>query len=366
MALEQNLFGNGRILVTGASGIVGSHLMVHLLQMKANVRAFVRNEQSQAKACEAIALISTDEIDTSTIEWSFGEISNYDEVFAAMQGCEYVFHCAGFVSFQNSQAQQLHEVNVVGTRTVVNAALNSGITKLCHVSSVAAISKAVDNELITENCDYNPHGKRRAYQQSKYEAEMEVWRGIAEGLCAVIVNPSIIVGATVNWQQSSASAFAAIKKGMPFYTSGVTGYVGAHDVARSMIALTASEISGERFIVSAENLDYKTFFTLVAQSVHAKEPHIYMPQWLFCAFVPFIRLYSFVTCKPSQISANSARSAYSVSRYDSAKLCAAVDFQYTPMRNVIEEVGKLFCEGILREYFFCLHSGNCLPYKGSV
>ncbi|MDR1761539.1 MAG: SDR family oxidoreductase [Bacteroidales bacterium] len=340
--MEQNLFGSSRILVTGASGIVGSHLIVHLLRMNAHVRAFVRNEHSQKKACEAIVQISNSEVDGSSIEWTLGEISNYDDVLTAMQSCDYVFHCAGFVSFQNSQAQQLYTVNVVGTRMVVNAALDCGITKLCHVSSVAAIGKAANNGLINETCDYNTQSKRGAYQQSKYEAEMEVWRGIAEGLCAVIVNPSIIVGASTEWQQSSASTFTTIKKGMPFYTSGITGYVGAHDVARSMIALMASEISGERFIVSAENLDYKTFFSLVAQSVHAKKPHTYIPQWLVRALILFIRLHSFVTRKPSQISANSARSAYSISRYNSSKLCSAIDFQYTPLQKVIAEVGALF------------------------
>lgn len=342
--MEQNLCGNANILVTGASGIVGSHVLVHLLRMGGRVRAFVQNEHSQAKAEKAIALISNDTLDTSTIEWQFGSIDNYDDVFTAMHGCEYVFHCAGFVSFQNSQTEQLHQVNVVGTRTVVNAALNCSITKLCHVSSVAAIGKASENEMITEQCDYNPNNKRGAYQQSKYDAEMEVWRGIAEGLCAIIVNPSIIIGATVNWQQSSASAFATIKKGMPFYTSGITGYVGAHDVARSMIALMASNSAGERFIVSTENLDYQTFFTYVAQAVHAKTPQFFMPKLLFRACIPLIQLYSFVTRKPSQISANSARSAYSISRYDSAKLCAAIDFHYMPIQQVIEDVGSLFCK----------------------
>ena len=271
------------------------------------------------------------------IEWRYADISNFQDVYDVMQDVEYVFHCAGYVSFHNSDRNKLYEINIIGTQSVVDACLQFGITKLCHVSSVAAIGKSSGFHPIDETCEYEPKKSGSLYGYSKYLGELEVWRGIAEGLSAVIVNPSVIIGFGSK-EQSSASLFYTVSRRMSFYTTGITGYVSVHDVVDSMILLMKSDICAERFIVSAENLSYKAIFTTIAESLGVPVPRFYIPPWVLHFAGIVMTCISFLTNSRSKITRHTAQTAYRISEYSSQKLIHAISF---PFRNVCDEISRI-------------------------
>lgn len=339
--MEQNLFGNKTVLVTGASGIVGAHLCIALAQQAVSVRAFVRNHHSQQKAEQLWHMYSIPAHITKYITWVYGDITVYQDVSDAVSNTSYVFHCAGYVSFNNADRKTLFDCNVIGTAHVVNACLEHAVTKLCHVSSVAALGKTYDGSEITEQCEYEQKKSRSVYGYSKFLGELEVWRGIAEGLSAVIVNPSVII-APGFWNQSSGKLFTTISRGLQFYTSGVTGYVSVHDVTESMIYLMKSNISGERFIVSAENLDYKTVFTSIAASIGVKPPKWYAPRVLLHFAGIMLTFFALIRDRQSEITRQTAQTAYAVSLFSSEKLTQALGFKFRSVEKEIQITGTFF------------------------
>jgi nucleoside-diphosphate-sugar epimerase len=188
----------------------------------------------------------------------------------ALQNITEVYHCAGLVSFNPKDEKKLFSINVDGTANVVNAALNAGVKKFVHVSSVAAIGRIRPGELINEKMEWTPETSNSRYGYSKYLGEMEVWRGVAEGLDAVVINPSIILGPG-NWNEGSTKIFKSVYDEFPWYTEGVSGFVDVEDVAAAMIALMKSDITAEKFIVSAENISYQHLFNMIAKAFNKKE-----------------------------------------------------------------------------------------------
>ena len=204
--------------------------------------------------------------------WFKGDILDISCLQDIMTQCTQVYHCAGMVSFNPARVEQMMKINAEGTANVVNISLESGIKKLVHVSSVAALGKKRNKATINEQVKWDEEANLTAYGNSKYQAEMEVWRGISEGLDAVIINPSIILGVG-DWHKGSAAMFKNAYREFPWYTEGTSGYVDAMDVAKIMIRLMDSEISAERFIISAENRSYKDIFTQMALAFGKKPPH---------------------------------------------------------------------------------------------
>jgi len=333
--LEQNLFGNKQILVTGASGLVGVHVIMYLARLGANIRAFVRNEDSKQKAYTVFKAYNCCE--SNTITWHFGDITNYEDVYNAMKHIDYVFHCAGYVSFNNAHMQIMYDVNVLGTKHVVDAALEHGITKLCHVSSVAAIGKSRTSHIVDETCEFEYTKHTGAYHITKYCGELEVWRGIAEGLQAVIVNPSVIIGVG-DWYSSSSALFGTIAKGLKFYTTGSTGYVSVHDVVQCMVLLMQSNITSQRFILSAQTVDYKSLFSAIADSLHVKRPHIAIKQWQMKLVAILLQLVS----KNPQITLHTVNSAFSHTHYSNHKICEALSYSFSNIFDDISTVGTMY------------------------
>jgi dihydroflavonol-4-reductase len=207
------------------------------------------------------------------IEWVDADILNIDALMDAMQNVSHVYHAAAYVSFNPADRETLIHNNITGTRNVVNACLAHAVKKLCYVSSTAALGPAGPNGIIDENCIWIADRRSSGYSYSKFYSEMEVWKGIEEGLKAVIVNPSIILGPGF-WDKGSSSMFSTIFRGLKFYSHGVTGYVSVEDVSAAMIALMKSKAAGERYILSSENLSYKAVFDMIASSLGVKEPII--------------------------------------------------------------------------------------------
>lgn len=314
------------ILITGATGFLGSELIQQLTATGAYVRALKR-EGSQ------IPLLLKD---NTLIEWVVADLLDFADLEQAFEGVDQVYHCAAMVSFNPKDKTRLLQVNIEGTSNVVNLCVENN-ARLLHVSSVAALGNASKGKMITEKNFWEYDAKAHSYAISKYEGEMEVWRGIAEGLDAVIVNPSVIIGAGSGFSGSGA-IFKLIKDGLSYYTKGATGIVDVKDVSRSMIALMQSGISSERFTISAENYYYKQFFGEIARCFGVKAPQKEAKPWMLGIAWRAAKLMTLVTGKPASLTRDTARSSLNESLYSNEKIKNTIGIEFKPLKQSIEEV----------------------------
>ncbi|HFA51872.1 MAG TPA: NAD-dependent epimerase/dehydratase family protein [Bacteroidetes bacterium] len=325
-----------KTLITGATGFIGAYLLHYLVQKgEKNIRALKR-PGSPMDLVEGIK---------NQVEWVNGDILDLPSLEGAMEGTGRVYHCAAIVSFNHADISKMIKTNQEGTANVVNLALESSIEKLLHVSSIAAIGRKKNEKKVNEKTKWQSDKWNSPYAVSKHLAEMEVWRGIAEGLSAVIVNPANVLGSGF-WQgrTSTGQLFYKIWKGMPFYPRGSTGFVDVRDVARFMAELMESDIINERFIISGENLPFRTILNEIADSLNVKKPHIEV--------TPFIRetawraawVFSKITGKTPFITKQTARASARTFFYENKKSLEAFPFGYTPIRQTIAETAKQFLE----------------------
>ncbi len=328
-------------LVTGGTGLIGSHLLYELVSQGQPVKAIRRSTSNPDRVKQTFSYYSTGAVEMfSRIDWVDGDLLDPDSLAEAMEGVERVYHCAAMVSFITRQKQQMMENNVTGTANVVNACLERGIKKLCFVSSTAAIGYRQD-EAVDETVVWKYSKHRSAYSISKYRSEMEVWRGIGEGLNAVIVNPSIVIGPG-NWDRSSAAIFKPVWEGLNFYTRGMTGYVDVWDVAQAMITLMESTISGERFILSSENLSYQNVFTLVAKALGKKPPERYAPPFLTGMTWRMDWFVSKLLFRSQLFSRDTARSAHHKTCFSNKKIREATGITFKHIEQSVLETASIF------------------------
>jgi dihydroflavonol-4-reductase len=260
------------ILVTGATGLLGSYLIAALAKKGVKVRALKRPGSDMATVKRIYAYYGPSDIPfEQAIDWKEGDILNPFSLNEAMEDIAQVYHCAALVSFDPKDRNQMMKVNGEGTANVMNTAMYSGVKKVCHVSSVAAFGKTDDADVITENNWWKNAPENTFYGISKYTGEREAWRAMEEGLDVVIVNPSIILGAG-DWAKGSAAIFSQAYKGMNFYASGITGFVDALDVTECMIRLTDGPFNNDRFLISAGNLPFKELFDHIHDEFGIKRP----------------------------------------------------------------------------------------------
>lgn len=313
------------ILVTGASGLVGSHVIKALLQQEKKVRAIYRNTVPAFEGAHKVEWIKGDILDTVSLE-------------EAMHNVQQVYHCAAIVSFHPKERAKMNKTNIEGTANVVNECLNAGVEKLVHVSSVSAMGRIRKNEIITEKMKWTPETSNSEYGRSKYLAEMEVWRGIGEGLNAVIVNPTIILGAG-DWNNSSMALFKNVYKEFPWYTEGTTGFVDVEDVSKAMIMLMESDISSERFIINGTNTTYKHLFDLIAKGFGKKPPHKKVTPFIAAVVWRLEKLKFLITGKKPLITKETARTAQAKVEFDNRKLLNLLQsFRYTPLEKSVQRI----------------------------
>ena len=323
--IEDQINYSKKFFVTGATGLLGSCLLKQLVRRHTKIKALYRNE-----------IPYTDK----NIEWIKGDIFDTILLEEILADVDEVYHCAGKVSFNPKDKKQLFKTNVEGTANIVNACLNTGVKKLLHVSSVAALGRIRENTTITEEMQWSEETSNSVYGESKYLAELEVWRGIAEGLHAVIVNPTIILGAG-NWNKGSSEIFKSVYNEFPYYSEGVTGFVDVEDVATAMILLMQSNIVAERFIISAENISYKQLFDMIAAAFNKKPPYKKITPFMAAAVWRFEAVKSLLTGKAPFITEETARTALTRVQFDNSKLLKALSsFKYTPLQNSVERICK--------------------------
>ena len=312
-----------RVLVTGSSGLLGRELISQLLARGKLVTALYNKKTFEGPASGNLKLLQCDILDVTGLE-------------EAMEGVEELYHCAGKVSFNGSDAGALFKVNVEGTANVVNAALEAGVRKMVHVSSVAALGRIRKDEMIDESMQWTEETSNSKYGQSKYLGELEVWRGIAEGLNAVIVNPTIILGVG-DHDESSTEIFKSVYNEFPWYSEGVTGFVDVADVAKAMIQLMESEIVSERFIISAENRTYREVFNSMADAFGKKRPTKKVTAWLASVVWRLERIKSKFTGKQPLVTKETAATALAIAVYDNSKLKKYLpSFEYLTLEETIK------------------------------
>lgn len=329
------------IVVTGGTGLVGSHLLLLLAAKNNQVRALKRNTSNMSVFDSVFS--NQPELKTH-IEWVDGDIIDIDSLETHLHNATQVYHCAAMISFAPHEAKKMLHTNIEGTANIVNTCLKFNIQKLCYVSSVAALGRNTTDTIINEETHWEPSVNNSNYAISKYGAEREVWRGIAEGLSAVIVNPSIIMGPG-NWDNGSSKMIQQVWNGLRFYTKGVTGFVDVRDVATIMIELMNSPISNERFLLNAENLSYRDFFKTVAQLLNKKEPTIYASTLLSELAWRASAISEIVTNKKPLITRETARNAHKKYYYSNEKITRALGFEFKPLNETLAFV----CEAFLRE-----------------
>lgn len=322
------------ILVTGATGFLGAELIHQLNQQGIKTRALKRHNSILPELVRNLPLV----------EWVTADINDPATLEEAFEGITQVYHCAALVSFDPRDKARLLKVNIEGTGNIVNLCQQLHV-RLLHVSSVAALGNPKKGStLITENDYWEYDANIHSYAISKYEGEMEVWRGIAEGLEAVIVNPSVIIGGNSGFQGSGA-IFKLVKEGLSFYTSGATGLVDVQDVAKAMIALMNSGQTNERFILSAENYHYQKLFTEIAKGFHVKPPSREAKSWMLGIAWRAAKFVSLFTRKPAALTSDAAKSSLNESLYSNEKIKNTIDITFKPLDQSIAET----CAALLKK-----------------
>ena len=251
------------IFITGCNGLRGSFIARKLIDSGEKIVALKRPSSD-------LSLLTDIQ---SSIEWIDGDILDTEILNKAMEKCDTVIHAAAIISFSSRNRDRMYQTNVEGTANVVNAALKNNIKRFCYISSIAALGRKKGETIVNEKALWEDSEMNTHYAKSKYLAELEVWRGIEEGLPAFIVNPSVVLGPG-NWENGSTKIFKYIFNKNIFYTNGYISYVNVIDVANIVASLINKDCSGERFILNAGRISYKELFILIAGSFKVRAPRI--------------------------------------------------------------------------------------------
>ncbi|HEU4791321.1 MAG TPA: NAD-dependent epimerase/dehydratase family protein [Flavobacterium sp.] len=328
------------VLVTGGTGLVGAHLIIHLLEKGENIRAIYRNLESIQKTKALFSLYQKNGLYDS-IQWVQGDVLDIPTLEKAFKEIEQVYHCAAMISFDPKEEELVRKINIEGTANIVNFCLANNIKKLCHVSSIAALGDLAEHEsIITEETEWNPEKPHSDYAISKYGAEMEIWRAQQEGLQVVIVNPGVIIGPGF-WNQGSGELFTKVKNGLPFYTKGLTGFVAVSDVVTIMHQLMKSPIHGERYTLISQNIVFQDFLYSIADALKVKRPKYHASPFIMNTLSKLDWLASNIFGQKRQLSKASARSSYTTDLYSNEKIKNALNITFIDVHSYIKEITNL-------------------------
>ncbi len=343
------------VLVTGGTGFIGSYIMYELLKQNPEIKA-LRRDGSDFKQTRFIFkyLSASDPMPNgesweqafNRIKWVEGDVTELDSVLEALEEVDIVYHAAALVSYSRKRHDDLIETNVIGTATIVNACLEKGIKKLAYVSSVATLDRKpgekLDESAFPEDLKFS-----NTYAESKYRAEMEVWRGIAEGLDAVIINPGIVLG-WGNFDNSSPEMFKTVYEGLKYYPTGSNAFVDVRDVAKALVMLAGMDTAvNNRFIAKGSVHTYKEIFDLMAKGLGVTPPKIKVKSSLVKLVWIMAEIEALLSGKEPFITKDLALTSSKNYDFDSSKLEQLLHFHFTPIEQTIAETCKVFKIGKL-------------------
>lgn len=317
-----------RILVTGGTGFLGSYILQELIEHGYAVRAMRRSTKALPWIPASIQ---------SQIEWVDGDILDVVSLEDAMQDVHAVIHSAALVSFRSAERKNMYQANVEGTANVVNLALECGIARLIYISSIAALGRTATESWVNEEHKWEDNDVQTHYARSKFKAELHVWRGLAEGLEGLILNPATILGYG-DWSNGSCALFKQIHDGFPWYTNGINGFVDVKDVAIATRIALESSITEQRYLICAENWTFRDLQQAMAAGFGVKGPRRKATPFLLGMAWRLSVLKGWITGKPQLLSRESARVGVSQTRFDNQKwLQAFPAFRYRPLLETIQE-----------------------------
>jgi nucleoside-diphosphate-sugar epimerase len=337
------------IFVTGGTGLVGAHLLYKLAKSGANVKALKRSTSNLNQVLKTFYYYSSSAKELfDRIEWVEGDILDYFGLEELLNGVDEVFHCAAIVSFHSNERKTMINNNVEGTSNLVDAALFNNVKKFCHISSIASLGRTKYGIPVTEETSWVPSKKNSAYSESKFFSEAEIWRGIQEGLNAVIVNPSIILGPG-NWESGSPKLFKTIWNGLKFYTTGVTGYVDVNDVTKAILELMSDQyfhkFKNQRFILNSENKSYQEIFYSIANELDKPRPKYRASDFLLGVAWRLVSLGSVFTNKPSMVTREAVSNSNAKSYFDGSKIVQNIkNFNYISIQESIKKTSAILID----------------------
>lgn len=338
------------ILVTGGTGLVGSHLLYQLVLQNESIVAIHRKSSDLSRSLGTVQHVFSyysDESETlfDTIKWIEADITDIPSLTKAFEDITHVYHCAAMISFNASDYKNMRKVNIEGTANIVNLCIENNIKKLCFVSSIAAVGKPLTDNEITEDNEWNVEQNNYGYAITKYGAEIEVWRASQEGVDVVIVNPGLILGSGF-WQGGSGKLFTNMYNGFKFYTEGITGFVGVVDVASIMISLMKSNIKNERYILVSENDSFKNVFYAIADGLSKKRPAIKATKILSAIAWRVSWLVQKITGSKSLTTKQTAESSNNKYRYSNKKIIEVIGYKFEPLSDTITSTCKFYLKDL--------------------
>jgi dihydroflavonol-4-reductase len=325
------------VFLTGGTGLVGGHLLIHLHKSGKNIRALIRSSSSfsQLKLICSFYGLPFETLKDS-IEWVYGDTLDYVGLCDLMDGIEEVYHCAAVVSFNDQNKKELLQTNINGTSNMVDAAIRNKVKRFCFISSIGALGSAPDQDFIHEKTPRKGDKQVSAYSESKFRSELEVWRAASEGLNTVIVNPGVILGPG-NPGKGSLLLFRNGRKGMPFYTKATTGYIDVRDVCRASMGLMEKRIYGKRFILVSDNIHNGNLFSMIAAEFGKKPPRIEAGKALLTIAALLSEAWGRITGKTAQLTMETIRTAQRPEKYSSKKICEVLDFKFIPLEQTVKD-----------------------------
>jgi dihydroflavonol-4-reductase len=320
------------VLVTGATGFVGEHVVAQLLARGQKVRALYRNRDKIGSQ----GILNSGQIDA--IDWVKADVTDYFALEEALFGIKKVFHCAAFISYDPNQRELMFQTNINGTANLINACLHQGVQRVLYVSSIAALGQAAEPHLpIDENASWKGDKGQSNYAISKFRAENEVWRGMEEGLEVAVVCPSVILGPG-QVASGSNQLFRKVYQGLRFYSPGATGFVDVRDVAHALCLLDELNIVGKRYVLNAHNLSYQQLFTQMAAALKVKAPSMLPPRWMAELGWRVNKLMAMLKGKMPFITRETVRSAYTKKSFGGSKILEKVpEFTYNPLEKTLAD-----------------------------
>lgn len=337
LSTSQHTNLSGKVFLTGGTGFLGAYILQNLVQKGIAVRALRRSDKVPAFISRTIV---------QKVEWVDGDVLDVVALDDAMKGVDAVIHSAAVVSFDKEDRRRMYAVNDEGTANVVNLALENNVQRMVHVSSVAALGRTTKSEMASETKKWSDGDNNTHYAISKHKAEMQMWRGFAEGLQGAIINPSTILGFG-DWHQSSCAIFKNVYREFPWYSTGVNGFVGVQDVAEAAVQLMLSDVHAKRFIVSAENISFQHLFNTIADGFGKRPPHREATPFMGQLAWRAEAIKALFTGKKPLLTAETARVAQSRTEFDNSALLKMLPgFKYTPLQQVIKEATACYQQAL--------------------
>ena len=331
------LGAGGKVLVTGGTGFVGAYIIKELIEKDYSVRAIRRSKKLPF-------FVSPDILNKA--EWMDGDVLDVIALDDAMKGIDAVIHSAASISFAGRDRKQMYNVNINGTANVVNLALENDVKKLLHISSISALGRTSSGEHVTEEKKWMESKLNTHYGITKNKAETEVWRGIGEGLNAVIINPSTVLGYG-NWHDGSCAIFRNVYREFPWFTTGINGFVDVEDVAKVAVLLLESDINEERFIINSENWEFRQLFNAIAEGFGKKRPLLQATPFLSSIAWRLEKVKSSLANRKPLLTKETAKIALSKTYWENDKILKALPgFSFLPLDHCIKKACKNYADAL--------------------